>query len=430
MKKVNAMRSAVVFGMLLMAILVGVAAARPNHRPRESVSSGDGTFNVIVVGWDGVQRDHFWECYNKELPECPNGLPNIEQLSGGVVFDNTTSNGRTETKPGWTQILTGYDAEVTGVYSNGDYQPIPEGYTVFEKLEKHLGANNIATLFIAGKATNVGGRCPGEYGEELGQPWCLTKKNLDYFQNALGENEHVGNKALELLETYRYARFFAFFHFREPDNTGHLFGENSVEYSEQIVDDDWWLGEIVQKLEELGIFENTLLYVTTDHGFDEGGDQHYNAPYGFLATNDPLVIRSGDRKDIAPTILNRFGLSLGPDGDIPGVDGYPLDSIPPLLCVPEGHAYIDYPTAPTCCSDLDLVSLDIPWVVLPEYLGLPTTTEIWSGCIPATGGTGDNSAYCTECGDGECEAPENECNCLQDCLPVQENLVPLVMKRY
>ncbi|NIN94816.1 MAG: hypothetical protein GTO49_07515, partial [Anaerolineae bacterium] len=71
--------------------------------------------NMIVVGWDGVQRDHFWECYNKELPECPDGLPNVEALSGGVIFDNVITNGGTATKPGWAQILSGYDAEVTGV---------------------------------------------------------------------------------------------------------------------------------------------------------------------------------------------------------------------------------------------------------------------------------------------------------------------------
>jgi hypothetical protein len=86
-------------------------------------------FNVIVMGWDGVQRDHFFECYNKELPECQNGLPNIKELSNDKIFNITVTDGATDTKSGWVQILTGYNASVTGVYSNYDYHPISAGYT-------------------------------------------------------------------------------------------------------------------------------------------------------------------------------------------------------------------------------------------------------------------------------------------------------------
>ena len=26
--------------------------------------------NIVVIGWDGVQRDHLRQCYNREPPEC------------------------------------------------------------------------------------------------------------------------------------------------------------------------------------------------------------------------------------------------------------------------------------------------------------------------------------------------------------------------
>jgi hypothetical protein len=68
--------------------------------------------------------------------------------------------------------------------------------------------------------------------------------------------------------------------------------------------------------------------------------------------------------------------------------------------VPEGEAFIDYPGAPACCGGLQLISLD--------KLSGPV-------CVPATGGTGDNSGYCTACGDGVCTSPENLCNCPADC---------------
>lgn len=364
--------------------------------------------NVIVIGWDGVQRDHLLECFYKELPECSGGLPNLESLGDGAIFDFTITNGDTSTKPGWAQILTGYDAEVTGVYSLGDYQPIPEGYTVFEKLENHFGDENIVTMFISGKSEHTGDACIGdptnENGlpviEDLGQPWCLTAPNLDYYENALLQNSVVGNRALELLETHRSDLFFAFFLFREPDVTGHIVGENSYIYSGKTIDDDLWLGKIVNKLVEVGIGDSTIIYIVSDHGFDEAKDKHANAPFTFLATNDPLVVREGDRKDLAPTILERFGVSTGPIGDAPTVNGYSLYSVP-SGCIVEGQTYLDYPVAPICCTGLEVISLDKFYN--DNYF------------VYASGGTGDQSGYCTNCGDGICTAPENNLNC-SDCL--------------
>jgi hypothetical protein len=367
-----------------------------------------GSMNVIIVGWDGVQRDHFWECYNRQLDACPNGLPNIAALSGGRIFNSTITNSETSTKPGWAQILTGYKGEVTGVLTNWHYQPIPVGYSLFEKVEDHLGPENIVTMFISGKAEHTGGACVGEPTwkngqwvlEDIGQPWCLTKAYLDYFENDLQWNRVVGERSLALLEAHQHDRFLAFFMFWDPDVHGHLSGENSTHYSQQIQDDDVWLGRIVDKLKALGIDDRTMIYVITDHGFDEGLKTHMNAPYGFMASNDPRVIRSGDRLDLTPTLLESYGISLGALGSAPAVDGQSLFSYPAVSCIAEGGAFLDYPGAPTCCAGLT-------WIGLDKRLG--------ASCTLPTGGTGDTSGYCTLCGDGLCTAPENKCSCPVDC---------------
>lgn len=49
---------------------------------------------------------------------------------------------------------------------------------------------------------------------------------------------------------------------------------------------------------------------------------HADAPYVFLATNDRGIVRRGTRADIAPTILERFGLDLKRIN--PPLDGHPL----------------------------------------------------------------------------------------------------------
>jgi hypothetical protein len=364
--------------------------------------------NTIVIGWDGTQRDHFWECFNGEILECSGGLPNVQAIFGESIFDIVVTSGETSTKPGWSQIFSGYNADTLGIYSNGMYQPIPEGFTVFEKLEQHFGPANVVTMFISGKNVNTGAACVGEdttkagqpVVEQQGQPWCNARETLDYYENDLRWNEVVGNRVLELLETHQNDLIVAAFIFREPDVIGHVAGENSPDYSNSLVELDMWLGLIVDKLIELGIYENTNVYLTSDHGYDEGGFRHGNGPYLFLATTDPAIVRGGDRMDIGATLLTSYGVSLEANALTPAVQGYPLTEFPTWTCVAEGDPFYDYAGAPACCTGLTVINFDYP---------------LGQSCIPATGGTGDNSGFCTACGDGVCTSPENSCNCPVDC---------------
>jgi hypothetical protein len=314
--------------------------------------------NVILIGWDACQRDHLKECIAR------NEVPNLMRLSKQGALVAIDAIRTTDTKAGWTQILTGMEPEKTGVFSNGRFGPIPVGYTIFERLEKHFGPDNIATVAIIGKKGHVdadppekirldeqqtppaasrpagrrGGRpgnaAAGQPGlrkpgprkaEQIGQiveengvkyrlipakPYFNTKDHMDVFINGLEQNEKVGQTALEYLEKHKNDRFFFFVHFAQPDHVGHAFGENSKEYNDGIISDDQWTGRIMDKVKELGLADRTLIYVTADHGFDEGQKGHTDAPYVFLATNDSKVIRRGLRCDITPTILDRMGLDL------------------------------------------------------------------------------------------------------------------------
>jgi len=385
-----------------LVVDAGQVDAEPMPPDAEPVLPSGDIDNVLIVGWDGVQRDHLNECMSHKLPECPDGLPNLRALSDRRFFDFTVTTAATCTKPGWVEILTGYDATRLGIEDNSVFRAVPSGYSVLERLEAQLGADEVETIFLASKKDHVGGACD----TEPQQPWCEVKQNLDHFQNDLGENENVGNLALELLREHADKRIVAFFHFGDPDHTGHAEGESSSAYTRAIVDDDRWLGELVAELEELGKLDRTLIYVVTDHGFDEGGTSHKNAPYGFLATNDPLVVRSGDRKDLAATLLDRFGVPSDGDGTAPPVDGRSLASVQ-TQCIDEGHAYFDYPGASVCCEGLKPIGL--------RRWEKPKGKD-WQ-CMAATGKRGDKSGYCTLCGDGVCSAPENRCNCAADCAP-------------
>ncbi len=286
--------------------------------------------NVILLGWDGVQRNHLLELMDKGL------MPNLSSfLQNGTMVNVTITDHFTDTKAGWTQILTGYKWWRTQVFNNYYwFHAIPRGYTIPERLESIYGKDQIFTAFIAGKLNHMetvdgtGSAAPGSplatYTHEaiydnlpsqldvvdVGDPTADRYANI------------VGPLTLQFLQNNGNKRFFAFFHFSDPDHIGHSYGENSDEYSNTIETCDYWLGQILTELNTLNIAQNTLIYITADHGFDEGSFSHFNAPYVFLATNDNNVVRNGDQVDVAPTVY--YGLGLWNQSFSPLLDGYPL----------------------------------------------------------------------------------------------------------
>ena len=305
--------------------------------------------NIILFGWDGAQRDHVKESLSRKE------LPNLQKLIDEGIFVEIDIEGKTDTKAGWTQILTGYYPEVTGVYSNKQYKLIPQGLSLFERLEEHFGPDTFVTVAVIGKAGNVGAAAPkkikspddnpnlqtnktkagknkpvGTYWRENGiryqmipgQPFHFTKDSMDLFENGLKENEKVGARAIELLEKHKDRPFFFFVHFADIDKAGHKQGENSKEYNDALISSDLWTGRIMTKIHQLGLAEKTEFYITSDHGFNEDKKGHSFAPYVFLATNNKKVNRKGLRQDVAPTIMEAFGLNLSQYK--PAIDGISL----------------------------------------------------------------------------------------------------------
>jgi hypothetical protein len=287
--------------------------------------------NVILIGWDGAQRDHVNECLAGAQ------LPNLRRLIGQGVYVNIDAEGVTDTKAGWTQILTGYLPEVTGVYSNAVYQPIPRGLSIFERLEEHFGPARFVTVAVIGKEWDLGETKPPQGTLAPGSPWYNMYTALEVWEYGLIEDKKVGTRTLELLRQYQDKPFFFFVHFAEVDMAGHLFGENSQEYTNSLISSDVWTGRIIEEVNTLGLADKTQIYVTADHGFDEGQTRHLDAPYIFLATNNKAVMRNGRRQDIAPTILEAFGLDLSKFQP-------PLDGI--SLTQPDPCSPIQFPIPP------------------------------------------------------------------------------------
>jgi hypothetical protein len=288
--------------------------------------------NVILIGWDGVQRNHLFELLNRQL------LPNLKSfINNGSIVNATLTDHRTDTKSGWTQILTGYRWWRTGVYNNAYwFHSIPAGYTIPERVESYFGKDNVATAFITGKMGHMEAQsgtsttATGLYTHEA--IYSNIPSQVDVCNVGDRNASVVGPLTLQFIENYSRSHFFAFFHFSDPDSAGHnqkSGGENSALYEDAIIQCDYWLGQILSRLAAKNVTQNTLLYVTADHGFDEGGYSHNNAPYVFLATNDKTLSRNGDQVDVAPTVY--YGLGMWGNSFDPALDGFPLQ-----INLPEG----------------------------------------------------------------------------------------------
>jgi hypothetical protein len=335
--------------------------------------------NIILVGWDGARRGHVQDCLQRDE------LPTLKKLGQeGALVHIDVITGATDTKAGWTQILTGYNPAVTGVYGNGRFRDVPQGLSVFERLKQHFGPDKFVAVAVIGKSAHCGEIKPpfkkrlDEAGSVLekpkrkkaqpeiaggkpkakkaaakqpqgtiveeggvkylvfeGSPYYTMHKACDVWDYGLVKDERVGTRTIELLDKYKDKPFFFFVHFAEVDAKGHRSGEDSKEYNDALISNDKWTGKIIEKLKELGLYDTTLVYVTADHGFNVGAKGHSYAPYVVLGTNDPKVKRDGMRQDITPTILARFGLDLSKCQ--PALDGEPLTqpAAKPVLKAPE-----------------------------------------------------------------------------------------------
>ena len=306
--------------------------------------------NILVIGWDGTSRDRLEELLaNGELP----ALQSVIKTGSFVAID--ISQGATTTKPGWAQIFSGYRTQLLQVKNNRVYDTIPENFTIFEKLKSFFGSNEIVTFFISGKAANVGARGPHKicincisrstenrestawYDEKTtaptankkprrfvvrnGEPFFHAAKTMNLFVDKLGGGETVLEKAFETLDLYKDKKFFGFVHFRDPDERGHVYGENSKEYLDGIRENDVFLQRLIDFLQSRKL-DNTLVFIVSDHGMDPNSNENFRAPATFLVANIKNLRKKGDRMDVAPTIYDLYGFD--PDKFEPKLSGRSL----------------------------------------------------------------------------------------------------------
>jgi arylsulfatase A-like enzyme/Tfp pilus assembly protein PilF len=321
-----------------------VAAACSGGLLLSCPSSSQKVRNVLLLSIDTCRADHLG-CYGHP----GSTTPNIDRIAEeGVVFSNAYSP-VPMTLPAHSSMLTGTDPPRHGVRDNFDHKLGEANLTLAEI----LGRNGFTTGAIVSAFV-----LDSQFG--LGQGFETYEDRLERPHEKPTVSERRGEEtsrlALEWLERHKDERFFLFLHYYDPHTDyappepfASRFPESP--YAGEIAYTDHCIGRVIEGLKDLGLYDSTLIIITSDHGEMLG--EHGELDHGYFiyqsAIRVPLIFRlpglQESRRiddpagivDNVPTLCSILGIDA-PEGvqgrDLSGSfgDGEPLGEERPLYC--------------------------------------------------------------------------------------------------
>ena len=308
----------------------------------------------IVIDIDTVRADHL-SCYGYGHETSPN----IDRLAGdGTLFEQFIA-ANIPTQPAHTTIYSGQHAVTHGIAAHGSsILELPPDTPWLPTLLNEAGIltaaiDNLAAQkpwFGAGYVEYIDlprylmGMHSAEQVVNYALPWLERHVDDDFFlflhpwdphspYDPPGEyreafyNGRKNDPGDESLDAWRSQVAFPFFEKRWPLAK---YGEfTDIDYLRALYDGeiahaDEHIGRLLEALDDLGIAEDTLVILTSDHGeimyahdgfFDHAGlyDANVRVP---LIVRGPGVKQGGSQSglaqhaDLAPTILGHFGLAV------------------------------------------------------------------------------------------------------------------------
>ena len=280
--------------------------------------------NILLITIDTLRADHLG-CYGYHGVE----TPNIDRLAGeGVLFTNATCQVPL-TLPSHCSILTGTHPMYHGVRDNAGFYLEEENTTLAEILK---GYGYATSGFIGAFVLD------SRWGIDQGFDYYFDKFDLSKYKFvSLDAVQRRGEEVLEEAfiwwDENGHNKFFTWIHLYDPHTPydppepfkAMFRGKPYGLYDGEIAYTDMLMGQIMAKLEEKGVLDNTLIIFTADHGEMLG--EHRESCHGFFiydaATRVPLIIKpptsdlSGrvveaqvQSVDMVPTILHMLGITI------------------------------------------------------------------------------------------------------------------------
>lgn len=316
----------VIAAVAMIAVAVVVLSCRDSSPPAE-------IRNVLLISIDTCRADHLG-CYGYPLDT----TPNIDAIAGeAAVFENAISP-FPYTLPAHCSMLTGTIGPYHKVLDNSDYELADDDVTLAELLKgKGFSTAAFVSSFIL----------DSRFG--LAQGFDVYDDDFENQINTTGISQRGGDEVtrhgIEWIEDHKDERSFVFLHYYDahftydppepfaskfknvppPAYVPTTFEQALFDgYAGEIAYVDHCIGQVVGKLKELGLYDSTLIVITSDHGEMLG--QHGEGFHGYFiyqpAVRVPLIIKmpyaSGSRRiagtvglvDIVPTVCSLLDIDL------------------------------------------------------------------------------------------------------------------------
>ena len=291
--------------------------------------------HIILVTYDGARK--FW------IDTLMNNgtLPNLKALKDeGAEITLRIIDHDPSTDPGLACIESGYGPDVTGIESNYFGSPIElkrsifDGLTITERIKMVYGelwktglvmpwTQDFVNVTTTADSVFWNQREETDYWfSSENVTWSQSIQNISNYalsySNALLRANSTAVQVAEFIRDNKDNNFYVRTHFTEPDWAGHPNTETSPQYIQGLVECDEALGIIINAVKDAGIYDDTVILVSTDHGFK--GIHHGPPTYPFgvpdvtetwLVSNDPETTNElgwGLQNDISPTCLGLAGI--------------------------------------------------------------------------------------------------------------------------
>ncbi len=288
--------------------------------------------NVVVITIDTLRADHVG-CYGyKDIK-----TPNLDALAQeGTRFERAYTPVPV-TLPAHSALFTGTYPLRSGMHDFADNKLSPTQPTLASVLKE----NGYATGAVIGSAV-LDSRFGLNHGFDFYYDHFdfsrLQESNLDEMERP---GDAVADQALDWLDKNYQKKFFLWMHLYDPHYPYRPPSPYSEEYKDRPYDGeiafaDSQVGRLIRELKEKGVYQNTIIVLTGDHGESLG--EHGEKTHGFFIYNAtlhiPVIIRvPGESSarvvsdlvslpDLMPTVL--AFLKIEAPSDVQGRNLLPL----------------------------------------------------------------------------------------------------------
>ncbi|HEX6504690.1 MAG TPA: sulfatase-like hydrolase/transferase [Terriglobales bacterium] len=290
--------------------------------------------NVVVITIDTLRADHLG-CYGYKQIH----TPNIDGLAADSARFERAYTPVPITLPSHTVIFTGTYPALNGMHDFSGNRLGPQQQTLAAVLKEN-GYTTGAVVASAVLDSRFGLNRGFDYYYDHFDFNRLEESNLDEMERP---GNVVADQVLEWLGKNYQNRFFLWMHLYDPHYPYRPPAPYSEEYKSRPYDGeiafaDEQVGRLLRFLKEKGLYRNTLIVLSGDHG--EGLGEHGEATHGFFIYNStlhvplmfhlpgPVTVRDvaslASTVDIMPTILE--ALKIPVPGQVQGKSLLPVIS--------------------------------------------------------------------------------------------------------